>query len=154
MSLYSWSKEFYPVKASKVHMSKATEHSLRKWEGMRPENLEKHGLRVSSDGYAIQEKDDLSIKLGIDDSSCALCYHYVKENCIFCPLAIVRGGCRCDLTVRHSINIDRSDLDANPRLSDEDKEMLLAEERSPYQSFSRYSDPEPMIFWLKRADQL
>ncbi len=46
MSLESWKKEFYPTRAADVKtLDEALTHTERKWEGLRPENLERHGLR-------------------------------------------------------------------------------------------------------------
>ena len=45
MSIATWKKEFYsPI--SKCPKSKAAAHSLKKWIGLRPENLAKHGLEA------------------------------------------------------------------------------------------------------------
>jgi hypothetical protein len=94
MSLASWKKEFYPItakKASEKSEVEAIEHSLKKWQGLTEENLEKHGLKkwglaikgIGTDQY-----------LDIDDTSCALCEKYYNENvneeiddpCIKCPI--------------------------------------------------------------------
>jgi hypothetical protein len=73
MSKSSWRKEFYPIPPSKVPKKNALKHSLQKWIGMLPENLEKHGL----------EKDDVPIRM--DSKTCTLCYYYGKFTCIGCP---------------------------------------------------------------------
>lgn len=39
MSLETWKEEFYPIPADEVPESQALAHSLRKWEGLRKENL-------------------------------------------------------------------------------------------------------------------
>ena len=44
MSLESWKAEFYTIPASKCPEEYAIEHSLRKWTGLLPENLDKHEL--------------------------------------------------------------------------------------------------------------
>ena len=83
MSLKTWKEEFYPIPADEVPESQALAHSLRNWEGLRKENLEKHGVE-STDSYVDE--------MPIDSSTCALCQHHVVvETCATCPLS-VRGG--------------------------------------------------------------
>ena len=117
MSLQTWKKEFYPIPAEQVLSADAVAHSLRKWEGLKPKNLAKHDL--ISHGEVII--DDDGNELGIDASSCALCNHYIDDDCAECPLALVRGGVSC------------------------------AMRDSPYHAFMESDDPNPMIKWLKKA---
>lgn len=83
MSLKSWKKEFYPIGASEVDEQDAVAHSLRKWIGLRQENLDKHDVSHSWDGISYK-KDSLPIGA----PSCALCqHHYIpKRSCESCPL--------------------------------------------------------------------
>lgn len=81
MSLETWKEEFYPIPSDEVSESQALAHSLRKWEGLKKENLEKHGVGATG-GYVDE--------LPIDSSTCALCHHHVDVGCATCPLS-VRG---------------------------------------------------------------
>lgn len=98
MSLASWKAEYYPIDAQEAAAKGdlvAVEHSIRKWEGLTPENLARHGcakiLRNISD-------EDRQI-LQINDSTCSLCVlHYKKLNsepCATCPIFLVHEPC-CD----------------------------------------------------------
>lgn len=129
MSLDSWKAEFYPVPAHKVPENQALHHSLRKWIGLRPENLQRHGLKIAF--LSIYEIEREFIRLYINSRSCALCFHYYNhhkvgsdEACIGCPLYAVRN-CPCD----------------------EDSQGLI----SPYGSWLAHKDPEPMIRLLQAA---
>lgn len=86
MSLDTWKAEFYPVPADSVPESDTLSHSLRKWEGLRKENLEKHGLQADVGGFHI------------DSSTCALCQHYLKSGwCYPCPISTMGGySVNCD----------------------------------------------------------
>ena len=92
MSLETWKEEFYFVDASEVPVEQAIQHSLRKWIGLRQENLDKHG--VSIEGKRIYGEDG---RLFISESSCALCRYYLEDysNCRHCPLYTVLGR-SCD----------------------------------------------------------
>ncbi len=88
MSLETWKEEFYPIPADEVPESQALTHSLRKWEGLRKENLEKHGVGATG-GYV----DEMSI----DSSTCALCHHHIDSvRCATCPLVKLTMGGNCD----------------------------------------------------------
>lgn len=80
MSIKSWKKEFYSIKAKDA--SHPLEHSLVKWIGLRHENLKRHELHV-------QEFSNIGDKKGnifrVDSSSCALCLE-VNTNCSNCCL--------------------------------------------------------------------
>lgn len=95
MSLATWKKEFYP-KSANSRMSKrdAILHSIRKWEGLRKENLRKHGLKFEIVSKSIVDKNGSEME--IDVSSCALCvkYYYSNKNldrCVECPLQKTLG---------------------------------------------------------------
>lgn len=96
MSLETWKAEFYPVPASEVPVEQAAAHSLKKWEGLRPESLDKHKLFVRQ-GYVVDEHEGWKKVLRIDADSCALCVHHKHEttvrmdgrpvmSCAGCPL--------------------------------------------------------------------
>jgi hypothetical protein len=129
MTLKTWKLEFYPKPANRVAKRDALAHSLRKWEGLREENLERHevfrrGSYVWSEG----------VELRIDGNSCALCEHFLRVKevmrmCSSCPLARARGGVSCD------------------NLRDGHERM------SPWAAWANRKDPEPMIAALQKAVQ-
>lgn len=83
MSIETWKKEFYPVSAtSRMSKKAAIEHSIKKWEGLLPENLKKHNVVIN--GYGDIHDDEVNFE--ISDQSCALCQKYWVECCIKCPL--------------------------------------------------------------------
>lgn len=92
MSLQSWKDEFYPKEPTK-RMTKvaALKHSIQKWTGLLPKNLEKHGLEKV--GRWISEKENAALDFFIDSNTCALCVRFLNENpngdeheCKKCPL--------------------------------------------------------------------
>lgn len=88
MSLETWKAEFYLIPSDEVSESQALAHSLRKWEGLRKENLEKHGVGATG-GYV----DEMSI----DSSTCTLCHHHIDSvRCATCPLVKLTMGGNCD----------------------------------------------------------
>ena len=126
MSLQTWCGEFYPIPADAVPETDALAHSLRKWEGLRPESLQRHGLHpIRFTSPHISDSEDY---LAINNTSCALCHHYLDGNCNKCPLAISRGGTPCDGTA-------------------------IGELRSPWNAYRYTFSPEPMIAALKMAAQ-
>lgn len=127
MSLKSWRKEFYPIPASKVSKSKAIEHSLQKWIGLREKNLEKHNLEHVG-LKRIAEWEDITNSFSADNESCALCVFYFDANakCDKCPLSKLRKRYPCD-------------------------EEMDDETDSPYISFIQHKRPEPMIKLLRQA---
>ena len=94
MSFASWIEEFYPVPADDCPREQALEHSILKWTGLLPENLEKHGV-VKRRLY-IQDPSGYDW-LTIDGSSCALCeyYYHTRVSCNKeenpCPIVVVTG---------------------------------------------------------------
>ena len=131
MSLKSWKEEFCPVDAEEVPEEDALAHSLRKWEGLLPENLTKHGLMVGRELLmpVIETGDEDDDRFfTISASTCALCKHYFSSGefggraCQFCPLAEARKGLSCDKG-----------------------------RRDPYGAFLKTGDPKPMIRLLKKA---
>lgn len=128
MSMTTWTEEFYPIPAAKSSEKDAAEHSLKKWIGLRPENLSRHGLRTVS--IAIT---DGKTALTIDGLSCALCKHhnYVAQattyrDCPSCPIVAVNGGRTC---------LNKT-LDGRP---------------SPWHQWVNYHEVEPMIELLERT---
>jgi hypothetical protein len=127
MSLETWKAEFYPIPADEVSVDDAVQHSLRKWRGLTKENLEKHAL--SQKDFFIKENDGDYPLLSIDDSTCALCYHFINDKCVACPLFKVLSK-RCD-----------------------DEENCSFKESS-YGAFVEESNPLPMIEALEKAAAL
>jgi hypothetical protein len=123
MTLQTWKEEFYPIDAKYVSKEDAVEHSLRKWIGLRAENLSKHGVNATYsrvyDGDGVCGEDEM---MYIDDESCALCVHYIENECSACPLFGLLG-----------------------RSCDKGDEII-----SEYASFVRFGNPEPMITALER----
>jgi hypothetical protein len=89
----SWKKEYYPVEAAKVPEALAVVASLRKWIGLRPENLQRHGLvKVDGSSRLLSSRSEFYI----DDKSCSLCHYYITgERCTYCPLNQVLGHPCC-----------------------------------------------------------
>lgn len=133
MSWATWKAEYYPVPAHKVPAKDALAHSIRKWEGLRPEVLSRHGLWAYS-GMVRECKDERVVRLEVDSDSCALCWHFFNDSafdtCAECPLAQVRGGVPCDCTTPGEESAGRN---------------------APYYEFCRQGEPGRMLYWLKRA---
>lgn len=101
MSLESWKAEFYPIEAAEVDGDNPValvSHSLQKWNGKLPENLEKHDLIVSGFRSITHRRYPEAGKFEFDSTTCALCHFYygsvVDEDtgseCCACP--IVKAG--------------------------------------------------------------
>lgn len=103
MSIKSWKKEFYPItarQAAEQSRVRATEHSLRKWIGLRKSNLNRHELFVGDYESDIQDENE---SFPIRSISCALCEKFDQgKNCTECPLFESRGGVRCDSPATNS----------------------------------------------------
>jgi len=112
MSDKSWIKEYYSVPAALVAEDAALEHSLQKWIGLTQENLAKHGIK--------------NPPIAVDSETCALCHHYITDDCFKCPLAQSRNGTPCDSAT-------------------DDEEV------SPYRAYRREGGPEEMIRALYKA---
>ncbi len=136
MPYESWYKEFYPTDADSDEASKSPiSHSLRKWIGLRKENLSRHDVHL--DFHAIKSEDGHTC-LSIDADSCALCavYYETKSRvgkCVECPLYQIRGA-SCDTIYGEDWDEDTPE--------------------SPYHRLVNDGDPEPMIKLLERALEL
>lgn len=93
MSLQTWKDEFYPVDASEVSQEEAVAHSLRKWIGLRKENIAKHGVGGE---LPFSVLDVAGASLPIDANSCSLCLHYSDSGCPTCPITRAQGH-PCDV---------------------------------------------------------
>ena len=136
MSVNSWLKEFYPVDASEGMTNlEAVRHSLKKWRGLKPENLERHRVDVKAPAGYFRSGRLLTGRsqghLLINDSSCALCHkHSEVDDCKSCPIVRTVGR-RCD------------------------KRVYVGDTgggTSPWHRFDDMSDPEPMIAVLEKAE--
>lgn len=130
MSLESWKEEFYPeeaVEAAKRGDSAAVEHSLRKWMGLSPANLEKHGMVASKAWSHIVEQENYERVFRTHAGTCALCELHAPYGCEDCPLTKARG------------------VTCGDKLEDE--------VRSPWSEWTHNRNPEPMIHWLTLAKE-
>jgi len=134
MSIETWKQEFYAVEAGVLNSAAdvvALRHSVKKWEGLRPGNLERHGLKVSSKHGRSRIQGVKGANFYIDSASCALCSKYLffsrdDDGCGNCPLSKIRGNVVCD------VDVDGDDI-------------------SPFKAWRRGADPEPMLHWLRKA---
>lgn len=103
MSIKSWKEEFYPIPASRVRKKDAIDHSIKKWEGLSPENLSKHELTYNF--HTIMSCNEDYFCLG--GNSCALCTRYCTADlyCEKCPLYKINGDVRCDHINKDNINL-------------------------------------------------
>lgn len=83
MSLETWMIEFYPVKAREAAISEiaALKHSIRKWTGLSPANLRKHGVKKWGDENITGDGD---FTFQVSDRTCALCHRHI--DCVGCSL--------------------------------------------------------------------
>lgn len=91
MSLATWKKEFYRIRADKVSKKNALRHSLKKWIGLRPPNRKKHGVILVDTRLVEKKNRDIEFEFGSD--TCALCHHF-DSYCENCPLMKIGfSGC-------------------------------------------------------------
>lgn len=93
MSLETWKQEFYPVGAGEAALvfDKDTphgklaliDHAIKKWEGLRPEALQEHGLAYGP--KVVWDTTGSGVKLQIDAGTCSLCEAYAS-HCSRCLL--------------------------------------------------------------------
>lgn len=157
MSIQTWKAEYLPISAVECveqyplthHKAglNAAQHSLKKWEGTRKEELDRHG--IIKIGAKLSETDsigDVGMFLGGD--TCALCElaeqrsvaaegtkdekdddYDGKTMCLYCPLYEVRENNAC---TSFSRDVDKDD--------------------SPWDASVAFKpDVEPMIEWLKKT---
>jgi len=136
MSIETWEQEFYAVEVSVVGNDTDVvllKHSIKKWEGLQTENLERHGLRASPTFYS-RIKDVEGGIFYINSSSCSLCVRYLfskganDRGCGNCPLSKIRGNVACDVY---------ADADGD--------------DPSPFHAWRDRADPEPMLTWLRKS---
>ncbi len=132
MSLETWKQEFYPKPASETTPEEAVQHSLTKWEGLLPENLAKHNVRVDGMRRVVGGEDEVGC-ISIASETCSLCFHHFgpekrdQPQCGTCPLFQIRGT-PCDRMRNDEVG-----------------------KHSPWGAFSYTRNPEPMIEWLVSA---
>lgn len=97
MGVKSWREEFLPVEAEDATGStgEAIAHSLQKWKGALPENLEKHEVKFENLEISGSEGNEF-----FGSSNCALCvaffdYGTPEDTCKRCPLWYADGS-RCE----------------------------------------------------------
>lgn len=132
MSIETWKAEFYPEEAdiaAEKGALEATKHSLLKWEGLRKENKDKHGLGQGVGGGRVLVFGGESFR--IDSGTCALCgfVGLKEESCESCPFYLANG------------------FDCSGDLEEYDEEI----EEYPYHSYTKTGDPEPMIECLEKT---
>ncbi len=110
MSIKSWKAKFYPEEAVAVALRgndiECIEHSIRKWNGVSPENLQKHNVCIR--GYRIEAKDVSWPYLPMVSETCALCHltdirHNEEQDddeCSQCPI-VKATGTKCDSQWQH-----------------------------------------------------
>ena len=105
-------------------------HSIKKWEGLRPENLERHEMRADHEYFRTRIQGVKGANFYVESASCSLCSKYLfsgrDDGCESCPLSKVRGDVACDE------DIDGDDI-------------------SPFEAWRKEADPEPMLHWLGEA---
>lgn len=152
MSLASWMREFYSIDASAPTTERgAVEHCIRKWEGLRPENLARHqmqavrplGLECNEDAYDIVEIGSEHLiheELNCFSPASARQMRVFRVSSDTCALCALHSN-RCTECVLYKA---RGDLDCYSNKSDEEKD-------TPFEIWGAEQDPEPMIFWLVKA---
>lgn len=92
MSLESWEDEFYPMTAKEtlsanLSMIEIIKHSLKKWIGLKKENIDKHD--INSNPFC-------NDRFEVNEDSCSLCVKYYREHsllgeCRDCPIVKATG---------------------------------------------------------------
>ena len=92
MSFDTWLDKFYPLEAyhEKVIATDKTavEHCIVKWEGLRPDNIQEHGMKVFGRRSLKTEGENTGF-FSIDASTCALCTRNSSlgnYGCWGCPI--------------------------------------------------------------------
>lgn len=127
MSLTTWKKEFYPKPPTKrMTWKSAILHSIKKWEGALPENLQKHKLEIDdcrdlrNAGYREGCKYDSFV---FDQDTCALCVKTMDKNgdqiCGKCPLFYAQHQKPCGKGTPYGDSMEalNDKLDPAPMLS-------------------------------------
>jgi hypothetical protein len=138
MNIEKWKQSFYPIEASELVKSGASElecakHSLQKWRGLAEIAKELEYDRVMVRNVLVADEIDPSTR------NCALCQLHIhqcfdnpadRDNmCSDCILTKLRNGYPCD-------HVNRKNTD---------------EWQSPYHAFTSHINPKPMIALLEQA---
>lgn len=132
----TWLEIYYPECADETKKIDAIRHSLRKWIGLKKENLRRFNVSLSEVDYSAHvfkpkdaDPESRMILLEIDSESCALCFWYYKER-----FSIINGEHPCS---------------ACP-LFDPINEKSCSDLHSPYYVFAETRDPSDMIKALRK----
>ena len=132
----TWLEIYYPECADETKRINAIRHSLRKWIGLKEENLRRFNVGLSEVDYYPYvfakgaDPESRIIILEIDSESCALCFWYYKER-----FSIINGENPCS---------------ACP-LFDPVNEKSCADSGGPYHAFAAETrDPSDMIKALRK----
>lgn len=80
MSFEDWKKEFYPIHAEELKDKswlECTQHSLQKWKGVLPENLEKYNL-VFKESFLVSKTNQFL--MAFNSTTCSLCIKAEAEK--------------------------------------------------------------------------
>jgi hypothetical protein len=144
MSLESWKEEFYPVEAQDMNHSTekdCLQHSLKKWEGLTKENLDKHHVRVGKYPQLLIAGRGLG-SLRITSNSCALCVKNLV-NCSECILQKTLPGTCGEATSPYEFITYKHDNYLQDFCSG-----------CAYDAFKDNEDPRPMIEALQKTLKL
>lgn len=89
MTIETWKAEFYPVEASTLNSAPlidAIDHCLVKWEGLRSDNVAKHGMASGVRGKLYDPSTGQQYAPA-NGPHCALCLRFINDNCAECPIA-------------------------------------------------------------------
>lgn len=132
MSLKTWIKQYYPVKAGSKRLKtdyQRTAHSLKKWLGLKSDAIGRHGLVLTfgtADLLSLTDFDNPSERFVINADTCALCLWYIDDN-------FSTGGC-ANCPLKKTLGI-RCDYDRN----------------GPWRRFKNTGDPDDMIAALSKT---
>ena len=93
MGFKTWSEEFIPLMPVDMLWSQAIAHSRKKWDGLLPASLKRHGIRPKSRAH-IKAKWVIG-----DGDTCALCYKaygFDYDDCDMCPIVKCFAAKQCD----------------------------------------------------------
>jgi hypothetical protein len=145
MGLMSWQDEFLPRTVELCPEPEALGDAMRKYRGLLPHNLSRHGVMLS--GGMLHTRDSVDPKRQVDGetdpiylngASCALCQHWHDISCVGqdppdelacdgCPLCVRREGISCDQPYRTDTRFNITGL------------------VSPWVMLEKHDNPLPMI---------
>jgi len=135
MSIESWKEKFYTEDAYVVSQYaddlEMIDHCIKKWEGLRPENLKEHGLKQVM--FKIIEVNNEREYFYTDCNSCSLCQKYDENDCLECPITLSRGYPCAD------------EGDWIEGTNEEEREP------APWYQWTSGGNPEPMLKCLLKA---